>query len=325
MVLKHKFFLVAALAFVPAFATSTHPAEELLAKGRADEAIALLHSQLAQNPNDAGTYHLLCRAHFDFQDWNEAISACEKAAELNPSSSREHLWLGRSYGEKADASNFMIAVGLAKKVRSEFETAVQLDPNNTEARSDLAEFYLEAPGIVGGGKDKAESQAKTLANLDAAKAHWINGRIAEKNKDLTRAENEYHAAITASNGGGNDWLNLASFYRRQQRLNEMEQALRRAVAAPPTQPEVIMEAGETLVRAGRDIPLAISWLQKYLAGPTVELAPAFKAYYWLGQAQEKVGDFRAAADSYRNALRLAKGYNRARDALNRVSEDNRGE
>ena len=55
-------------------------------------------------------------------------SACEKAVSLQPNNGEYHLWLGRTYGEKADASSFIHAAGLAKKVRNEFERAVQLDP-----------------------------------------------------------------------------------------------------------------------------------------------------------------------------------------------------
>ncbi len=90
---------------------------------------------------------------------------------------------------------------MAKKVRTEFERAVELDPANWEARTDLAEFYLEAPGIVGGGKDKARAQAQALTPLNPAMAHWVMGRIAEKNKDDATAEREYRAAIDASHGG----------------------------------------------------------------------------------------------------------------------------
>jgi tetratricopeptide (TPR) repeat protein len=320
-----KFMIISALALVPALASTTQPAEDLLARGQADLAIAALNAALAHNPNDAGAYHLLCRAHFDFQDWNSAVSACERAASLNPQSSREHLWLGRSYGEKADASNFLTAVGLAKKVHTEFEAAVQLDPNSVEARTDLAEFYVEAPSLVGGGREKAESQAQLLADLDVSKSHWVKARIAEKDHNFALAENEYRAAIAASHGGAIDWFNLASFYRHRERWTDMENALQHAVAAPPAHPEVVMEAAETLIRANRNVPLAVSWLQKYLAGPTVELAPTFKAYYWLGQAQEKQGNFAAAAESYRAALQLARGYGRAREALNRISEDRRGD
>ena len=68
-------------------------------------------------------------------------------------------YVGRIYGEKADRAGFFSAAGLAKKVRTEFERSVEFSPNSWQARTDLAEFYLEAPGIVGGGKEKARSQA----------------------------------------------------------------------------------------------------------------------------------------------------------------------
>ena len=66
------------------------------------------------------------------------------------------------------APAFLKAAGLAKKVRTEFERAVEFAPNNWEARTDLAEFYLEAPGIVGGGKDKARAQADLLAAAESS-------------------------------------------------------------------------------------------------------------------------------------------------------------
>ncbi len=308
--------LFLALAASPVLAAEA-PAD-LLARGHADDAIASLNNRIQRNPGDADNYHLLCRAHFDVQEWDDAIAACEHAIAVNPKSSRDHLWLGRAYGEKASSSSFVSAVGLAKKVKTEFETAVQLDPSSSDARSDLAEFYLEAPGIVGGGKDKATSQADALAKLNPAKAHWIKGRIAEKNKNLLAAEGEYTSAIQASHGSGLDWLNLAFFYKRGHRLDDMESALKKAVAASSEQPEVIVEAAETLIRSDRNLPLAESWLKQYLAGSTVELAPAFKAQYWLGQAQEKLGDHAAAAQSYRASLALARRYSRAQEALTRV-------
>ena len=248
------------------------------------------------------------------------ISTCEKAVALAPNNSRYHLWLGRVYGEKADSSNFISAASLAGKVRTEFETAVRLGPDSVDARSDLGEFYLEAPGIVGGGRDKAEAQAKTLSTLDPAKAHWLNGRIAEKRKDLITAEKEYRAAIDASHGSALNWFNLALFYRHQQRWDEMEDAINRAVSAQMDRPEIVMEAGEVLIRTGRNFPAAVRFLRRYLSSTSkVEEAPAFKAHYLLGTALEKQGDKQAAAQEYRAALSLAKDFSRAQEALNRLN------
>jgi len=294
-------------------------AEQLLAAGRADDAIVSLNGKITRSPDDAASYNLLCRTYFALGDWNRGIAACEKAVALDPGNSRYHLWLGRIYGEKADSANFLSAISLAKKVRSEFEKAVQLAPDNVDARTDLAEFYLEAPGIVGGGRDKAEAEARTLARLDPAKAHWVDGRIAQKNHDNAAAEKEYRAAVDASHGSALAWLNLAFFYRHVNRLDDMEDAVKHAASAQMNQPEVLMEGAEVLIRTGRNFPAAIQLLRRYLSSSTVEQAPAFKAHYLLGTVLEKQGNPQQAAQEYRTALTMASGFSRAQEALDRLN------
>ena len=302
---------------LPARAAADSP-EDLLAAGRVDDAIQTLKQQISHSPTDTEAHNLLCRAYFMLEEWDHGISACERAINRAPQNSLYHLWLGRIYGEKADRAGFMSAAGLAKKVRSEFERAVELDPKSWQARTDLAEFYFEAPGIVGGGKDKARAQADALASLNPAMAHYINGRIAEKNKDTATAEREYRAAIEASHGGAHAWLNLALFYRHQNRLDEMEQALRTMESRPLDRPESLMDGGSILLRTGRNYALGIELVRRYLSGPTVEEGPAFKAHYTLGQLLEKQGDRSAAAQEYRAALALAREYTRAQEALKRI-------
>src|SRR5215467_8570717 len=311
-------FLISVLLSSLSLAADSAPA--LLAAGRVDDAIRSLQQELNASPNDAATYNLLCRAYFSLSQWDRGIAACEKAVELAPDNSTYHLWLGRIYGEKADSSSFFTAAGLAKKVRNQFEQAVQLSPSSVDARTDLAEFYLEAPGIVGGGQDKARAQAATLARLDPAKAHWVNARIAEKRKDFAVAEREYRSAIDVSHGDASAWLNLALFNKHVGRLDQMEDAINHAASAQVNHPFVLVDAAETLIRTGRNFPVAIQLLRRYLSSSsTVEEAPAFKAHYLLGTALEKQGDRQAAAQEYRTALSMAKGFSRAQEALDRVS------
>jgi tetratricopeptide (TPR) repeat protein len=311
--------LILAAFMLPAIAAAADSPSDLLAAGRVDDAITALSVQLNSAPNDPASHNLLCRAYFAVGNWDRAITACEKAVSLQPNNGEYHLWLGRTYGEKADASSFISAAGLAKKVRNEFERAVQLEPDSVSARTDLAEFYLEAPGIVGGGQDKARAQSAVIAKLNPAKAHWIQGRIAEKNKDQAAAEQEYRAAIDASHGGANAWLNLALFYRKAGRLDDMHEALKKAASAPMDQPEVLVDAASTLLRANRDLPFATQLVRRYLSSSTVEQAPQFKAHYLLGSILEKQGDKEGAAKEYQSALTLAKDYGRAREALNRIN------
>jgi len=294
---------------------------DLLATGHIDDAIASLQGQLKNSPSDASLYHYLTRAYFALQDWDRAISNGEKAIALASDNSDYHLWLGRAYGEKADRANPFSAASLAGKLRKEFERAVQLNPKNVEARTDLAEFYLDAPGIVGGGQDKARAQADSLASLSPPKSHYLRGRLAEKNKDVPTAEKEYRAAIEASGGNANDWLNLALLYKHTNRLDDMEKALTHATTAKIAQNEVLVESGEILMRTGRSLPKAADLVRRYIAsGPPTEKSPLFKAHYVLGTILEKQADKNGAAAEYRTSLALARNFSPAQQALNRVTK-----
>ena len=159
-------FLLLTLASLSA--TAVDSARDLLAAGRIDDVISTLNGRSSAAPSDAESANLLCRAYLAIEDLNRAEASCKKAIALDPDNSEYHRWMAHVYGEKADHSNFLSAFGLAGKTRQEFERAVQLSPNDITARSDLAEFYFEAPGVVGGGQDKARADCplglETLPN-----------------------------------------------------------------------------------------------------------------------------------------------------------------
>src|ERR1700722_11223351 len=309
---------VGTLVSIPILSSAlTDSPQDLLAAGRVDQAFETLQRQIRSEPT-AEAYNLLCRAHFELGAWDAGIPSCDKAIALDPHNGLYHLWLGRIYGEKADHAGFMSAAGLAKKVRTEFERAVALSPDSWEARTDLAEFYLEAPGVVGGGKDKARDEANRLAPLDAGMAHWVKGRIAEKNKDTDAAEQEFQVAIQVTHGGARSWLNLAGFYHHMNRLPEMDQALRKLESSPLDHPGALVDGAGILLRSGRDYPMAVRLLHRYFSSP-VEEAPAFKAHVMLGEVFEKQGDHSAAAEEYRTAVAMAHTYRPAQEGLKRVT------
>ncbi|HZQ23654.1 MAG TPA: tetratricopeptide repeat protein [Terriglobales bacterium] len=301
-------------------AAAANSPQNLLAAGRVDDAITALQSQITASPDSAESYNLLCRAYFSLGDWDRAVSACEKAVKLDGNNSEYHLWLGRAYGEKADRVNFLSAASLAKKLRHEFEQAVALDPKSVDAHTDLAEFYLEAPGIVGGGQDKAREQARILNTLNPAKAHWVYARIAEKRKDGVTAEHEYRAEIDADQGSADSWLELSYFFKRAGRLDDMQSAIQKASTSHVNRSYVLVDGAETLIKADRDLPLAKQLLLRYLEMGSVEQAPSFKAHYLLGTLLEKQGDRAGAAQEYRTSLALARNFGRAQEALNRVTQ-----
>jgi tetratricopeptide (TPR) repeat protein len=310
---------LACLCLIPfPLAAQADTPQNLLAAGRVDQAMQTLQRQIQTTPT-AEAYNLLCRADFELDAWDAGIPACEKAVSLAPENGLYHLWLGRIYGEKADRVNFLKATGLAKKVHTEFERAVEFAPHNWEAHTDLAEFYLEAPGIVGGGEDKARAQADLLMQLNPAMAHWAQARMAEKHKDNAAAEREYRAAIEASHGGVRAWVNLAGFYKHTNRLDDMDQAIHSAESGPLDRPGALMDAAGLLLRTGRDYPTAVRLVHRYLSSSTVEEWPAFKAHNLLGELLEKQGDRDGAVEEYKTALAMAHNFTRAQESLKRIA------
>ena len=77
------------------------------------------------------------------------------------------------------------APGFATKARQYFEKAAQLNPDNLDAQSDLFEYYLEAPGFLGGGFDKASATAAQIARINPAEGYWAQAKLAEKRKEFS--------------------------------------------------------------------------------------------------------------------------------------------
>jgi len=294
----------------------------LLQNGKANQALQALNSQIQKNPSDAQAYNLLGRVYFQLERWDEAIRAAEKSVALAPQVSEYHQWLGRAYGEKADAAGSLTAFNLVRKVKGEFEKAVALDAaeKNPSARADLAEFYIEAPSVMGGDKGKARQIAASLMQQDAALAHYILGRLEEKQNAKNHAESEYKAAIEASNNMARYWVNLASFYRRAGRLDDMESAVNKSLHARLEEGVPLFDGASLLLNSGRNFPQAIQMLRHYLSlEDPAEDGPAFQAHYFLGLLLEKQGDEKAAVAEYRAALALALDYRPAQEALARLT------
>ncbi len=291
----------------------------LLKAGKADQAIHALNQDIARAPNDSRAYHLLCRVYFQLELWDDSMHMAEKALALDPQNSSYHLWLGRAMGRKAEQANPFAAFGLARKVKTEFERAVALDANNLPARADLSEYYLEAPGFLGGDKNKARQQADYVAGHDRALASYIYARVQEKQGN-SGAEAEYKKAIAASNRPARYWVELAYFYRRTGRLNEMEDAIRHAVATVQQGEPSEFDAAALLLHSGRDFAGATQILRHYVSEEDpAEDGPAFRAHYLLGVLLEKQGKQKEATAEFQTALNMASEYRPAQDALAHVS------
>jgi tetratricopeptide (TPR) repeat protein len=312
-----------ATASLPSFALADLPttphssAERALMQGRIDEAITGLHKLTDANPKDGAAHFLLCRAFYAEDHADEAIHECEAAlANGLSNNSQAQDWMGRVYGKKADQSGPLTGLKLAHKVKEAFEAAVNLDPKNADATDDLAEYYLEAPSIVGGGLDRARALADKAAGPLPERAQRLRGLIAEKQKDPVTAERELRSIAEASPNRPDGWLDLASFYSRAKNYDQAVAAATKAVAVNKKRDPSLYQTALTLIEMHRGPKLAEEALRSYLAGNAMEDgAPAFKAHYQLGKLLAASGDTTGAKAEYAAALALASNFAPARKAL----------
>jgi len=305
-----------ACAQIPA-ATLTQ-ANTYLQNGQADQALALLTPLPATGAGADEAQNLLCRVRFELQQWSHAVGECQQAVNLNSKNSDYFMWLGRALGQQASHASFLSAYGDAKKSLAAMQTAVQLNPQNGPALSDLGDYYAQAPGIAGGGTSKAQQIASQLDKVDAGRAAQLRGDIAMAAKDYTTAENQYKLAATTSPHPADKWTVLANFYRGRQRWSDLDAAINNCMsaAARDKHPGVgLYDGAGVLIAANRNPQLAATMLEDYLAGSSKsEEAPAFIAHARLGQLKQQLGDAAGAQQEFAAATAMAREYNPAQDA-----------
>ncbi len=292
-------------------------ANAALQAGAADQALSLIASLPQGGTENAEAQSLECRVRYGLEQWNAAIAACQQAVNLDPENSEDHLWLGRALGEKASRASFMAAYTLGKQAFQQFQAATQLNPRNAAALADLGEYYVDAPAVLGGGLDKAESVAEALDRIDSARASELRAEIAQERNDAGAAEQELKKAVAASPHPSRQWATLARFYQQRRRWTEMDWAIENCIAAAARDPHAgvaLYDGAGVLIKSDRDPALAAKMLEHYLASSDrTDEGPAFVAYHRLAHLKQALGDDPGAQQDEEIANELAHEYAPARD------------
>lgn len=196
------------------------------------------HSQAADPESSEGNsnaeeYIQLCKTSLEQEDSDKAIEYAEKAVELNDSSSRYYYWLGRAYGMKADQAPIFEKLSNAKKCKNAWEKAVELDPENLTARVGLFQYYLQAPGLAGGGKEKAKNEAEEIIKINPVQGHLALAQVYENEDNYQKAENEYIQATQVNPGNTDPYFNLGLYYQRQETYDQAEETFKQILTIDP--------------------------------------------------------------------------------------------
>jgi tetratricopeptide (TPR) repeat protein len=146
-----------------------------------------LEAQLKRAPNDDAAMECLGRVLIEQGASGDAVDWLEKAVKVNGKSASHHMWLGHALREETQKAGSLRQPFLARRMKTEYEQAVALDPTLVDARHWLVMFLMNAPAMMGGSVEKAREHANAIVPLDSARGHVDLAQIAEHEKDYAGA------------------------------------------------------------------------------------------------------------------------------------------
>ena len=296
----------------------------LVRAGAGEQALAYARAQAQAAPSDAWAHHALAHAALAHNDFDAAVVAAERSVQLAPRDARHYLVLGESYLEKADAQGGLGALGTAKKGKAALERAVELDPDNLDAREWLMSYHLEAPGIAGGDKAEAARQVTEMVRRNVVRGRAAEMRVAlasGDDYDVTYAFEQTLALLLA--GKDSAGILRGSLFNAAQQAKkdaQKEKLTARLYAAFPDDVFARYARARLWVIQGKQLPDAAAVLQGYIALPQRPAnGPSLGGAHWrLGQAYEKMRREPEALAQYRRAVELMPQFEDAKKDLDRL-------
>jgi tetratricopeptide (TPR) repeat protein len=290
--------------------------------GEYDRATQILRQASSHNPSDAELQLLLAKSYYETQQHDAAIVAAEHAVAIEPQSSVNHEWLGRVYGEKANHAAMFSALSLAKKARKEFARAVDLDDRNFSAQQALIEFDCSAPGIAGGGEDKARTEIAKVASMDAAEGHYAAGNCRRQKKDFAAADSEFDKTLELHPKSADLIFDIGDYAMKREQADRLLKVAEEGRKAAPADLRAEFYQAVAFILRNEDSQQAERLLKDYLqrARARSTYPPAWRAHEWLGRLYEQRQDTQAAAREYEACLQLEPKNKNAHEALKRLKK-----
>ena len=315
--------------------------EQLIIAGHWKQARALVQMRILDAPNDPLANYLLSQIRNAFGDHVTPQVLAEKAVALDGNTAKYHRQYAEVLGVMAQHANMLQQLLLARRFHKEIDTALVLDPRDTQALRDLIEFYLLAPSVAGGDQRKAAETTGRIAQIDVAEGFLAKARIAEFHKQPAAAEAALRQAAAAQPPSYRALIALAQFYLSSEHLNQaaaeavarqallldrgrvdaysvlaevwvdrsdwsaLDSTLQEAVKEIPDDLVPQYRAAERLLAAHHDPARAERYLRTYLGQEAEGNEPGLAAAHWkLGQALHAEGRDPAAIEEWQQSLRL---------------------
>lgn len=290
----------------------------LLHAGKTAEVESLARDRLTKDPkDDVALWQLGRLVSPDAKLRDELIARAEQCTRERPQSARCHSVLGHLYAALASSGSMSAGIKYAGRIKSSYVRAVELDPTTFAFRRDLNQYYLNAPGIVGGSVAKA-----IQASVDYSKVKPALGQVLRSEVHTYEEEFDEAESMLAAIEPGRD-LEVADAVRAaftdlglaligEDQAQRAQKLFERLVADNPGYANGHFGLGRALL-AQQQFDLSIAALDRAL-----ELDPRVRAHYRLGIAYQGKGDTTKAVAMFRQFLSYSSGGRAADDARKRL-------
>lgn len=275
--------------------SAIQPGVALFEEGKTEEAKTFFENYLKSNKTDSEANFYLGRILFDMEEFGDATKSFEKAAKYQEGNSKYHMWLGHSFGRRAQSAPKLKLPGLARNSKKNYEKAIELDPSNVEARESAMEYYLQAPRFVGGGRGKAEAQATAIFDVDKEAGYIAWGRIYSYYDEDEKALQNYNDAITNYPELMRPYYSLFSFHFNNQEYGKAIEVAKKQLTVNDTTAVIYNNLGNALQRDSK-YEEAYQSYQK-----TLEIDPEYyNTYYQIGRLAAISGVYLEEGEDYLN-------------------------
>lgn len=232
-----------------------------------------------EQPESEKAAYYLGRIAYDEKNFGEAVEYFEAAIDINDQVANYYTWLANSTGSYAMGLNFFRQGILAPKVKTAYEKAVSLDPDNIDSHWGLIEYYTKAPGVLGGSWEKAEATANTIKGLDQLEGHDALATVYERQEEYEKAEQEY---IKAAKLDERRAINLGIYYLGREKYSKALIWIDRSIANTKNFNNLSAKTRLLLQTANKTEALKVSDQAAQLAN-TNQLNNL--GYQWMGQKE----------------------------------------
>ena len=314
-----KLFLAALLLPTIALAQSTDADLQALMKERKfAEAEIAANERISKNAkDDLAIWYLANITAGDAAKREASIKKAEACVAVAPQSAKCHQALGRLFGAAAMSSGPLNMIKYASRIKEEFLAAVEFDPKSFDARRDLNQYYLQAPGIAGGSVRKAIANAEDFGTINATQGQLLRAEVHAYEKEYDKAESVLSAIKPAGDEATTAallqaWSSLGFAMINNKQPVKAQSLFERLLAADMNNAVLHFGLGRVHLE-NNAIDAAIASLERAL-----KIDSKMNAHYRLGIAYQTKGDRSKAFAAFQQFLTYATSGKSADDARQRI-------